>query len=84
METTKLSSTGRVMLPPALCAVHQWKAGLEFSIESTRDGILLRPLQPPVRTTLDDVIGCVGYKGKAYSVTEMDAAITEEARHVCG
>jgi hypothetical protein len=43
----------------------------------------LRPIKPVASTTLDEVIGCAGYKGKAHSVEEMDAAITAEikARH---
>jgi len=50
------------------------------------DGVLLRPLKPAARTTLDEVIGCAAYTGKAHSVEEMDAAITAEviARHARG
>lgn len=86
METTKLSSKGQVILPAAIRAANQWEAGLEFSVESTSGGVLLRPLKVHPATTLDDVIGCAGYTGKAHSVEDMDKAITAEikARHARG
>ncbi len=86
METTKLSSKGQVILPASVRRANQWRAGVEFAVENTVDGVLLRPLKPAARTTLDEVIGCAAYTGKAHSVEEMDAAITAEviARHARG
>lgn len=86
METTKLSSKGQVILPAAIRAAKQWKAGVEFSVESTSAGVLLRPIKPVPNTTLDEVVGCTGYTGKSHSVAEMDKAITAElkARHARG
>ena len=83
METTKLSSKGQVILPAAIRAANQWEAGVEFSVESTSAGILLRPLKPYPASTLDEVIGCAGYTGKTHSVADMGKAITTEvkARH---
>jgi bifunctional DNA-binding transcriptional regulator/antitoxin component of YhaV-PrlF toxin-antitoxin module len=80
METTKLSSKGQVILPVSIRLANQWQAGVEFSVEDTADGVLLRPLKSVVATKLDEVIGCAGYAGKAHSVKEMDAAITAEIK----
>lgn len=86
METTKLSSKGQVILPAAIRAANQWAAGIEFAVEDTGDGVLLRPLKPFAVTTLDEVVGCAGYTGKAHTLEEMDKAITAEtrARHARG
>ncbi len=83
METTKLSSKGQVILPAAIRTANQWKAGVEFAVEDTGEGVLLRPLKPFAATTLDDVAGCAGYTGKAHTLEKMDKAITAEikARH---
>lgn len=83
METTKLSSKGQVILPAAIRKANQWQAGVEFAVEDTSEGVLLRPLKPFAATTLDDVAGCAGYAGKAHTLEEMDKSITAEtkARH---
>jgi looped-hinge helix DNA binding domain, AbrB family len=75
METTKLSSKGQVILPKAVRASHNWAPGVEFAVEDTPEGVLLRPLKPFPATTLDDVLGCAGYQGPAKSVEEMDQGI---------
>ena len=80
METTKLSSKGQVILPASIRNANQWRAGVEFSVEDTADGVLLRPLKPFAVTTLEEVAGAAGYKGKAHTVDEMDKAITAELR----
>ena len=86
MGTTKLSSKGQIILPAAIRTANQWKAGVEFAVEDTGDGVLLRPLKPFSATKLDEVVGCTGYKGKAHTLDEMDKAVTAEikARHARG
>ena len=83
METTKLSSKGQVILPASIRTAKHWHAGVEFAVESTADGVLLRPLKAMAASALNEVIGCTGYKGAARSMADMDAAITDElkARH---
>ncbi|MCJ7797313.1 MAG: hypothetical protein MUQ56_11210 [Thermoleophilia bacterium] len=49
--------------------------GVEFSVEDTPDGVLLRPLKPFKATRLEDVFGCAGYTGPAKSIEEMDAGV---------
>lgn len=75
METTKLSSKGQVILPMPIRAAHKWQPGVEFSVEDTPDGILLRPLKPFKTTALTEVIGCTAYVGPPRTLEEMDAAI---------
>ena len=75
METTKLSSKGQIILPKAIRAAHNWDTGIEFAVEDTPDGVLLRPLKPFLPTQLKDVYGCVASIGKAKSREDMDAGI---------
>lgn len=75
MGTTKLSSKGQVILPMPIRAAHKWQPGVEFSVEDTPEGVLLRPLKPFKPTRLEDVVGCAGYTGPAKTLAEMDAAI---------
>jgi len=84
--TTKLSSKGQVVLPLSIRQARDWKPGTELVVEETKDGILLRKatLFPP--TTLDDLVGCLKYKGKPKSLKQMDQAIAEmvKRRHASG
>jgi hypothetical protein len=56
---------------------------MEFIVENTADGVLLRPAKsfPPSR--IEDVVGCLRYSGKPKTLGQMDAAIKAEvkARH---
>jgi len=53
---------------------------IEFTVEETGDGSLLRPKGPFPESTLDEVAGCLCYTGKARTLAQMDAAITEEVK----
>lgn len=75
METTRLSSKGQIILPKSIRATHAWGPGVEFAVEDTAEGVLLRPLKPFTPACLDEVLGCTGYRGRARTVEEMDAAI---------
>ena len=41
----------------------------------TSDGVLLRAKSPFPRTTIDQVAGCLNYKGKAKTLADMQLAI---------
>ena len=75
METTRLSTKGQIVLPKSVRDAHAWGPGTEFAVEETREGILLRPARLFPRTTLDQVVGCLRYKGKAKTLKEMEAGI---------
>ena len=81
MSTTKLSSKGQIILPKSVRDAHRWKTGMEFSVESVEDGVLLKPLRPFGRTRIEDVAGCLKRPGaKPRSLEEMDAGIAKTVR----
>jgi AbrB family looped-hinge helix DNA binding protein len=80
METTRLSEKGQIVIPKRVRSAHGWEPGLEFVLEDTGDGIKLKPLKPFTATSIDDVLGCVGYKGRRKSLKDMDKAIAKGAR----
>lgn len=87
METTKLSAKGQVVLPKRIRDAHGWKPGVEFVVESTLGGVLLR-LRSGKRTgKVADLAGMLKRPGqKPLTVEEMDAAVAAEAkaRHARG
>ena len=77
MEVTRLSNTGQVIIPKALRDAHRWEAGLELIAIDMGDGILLKPKKPFAGTKLEDVAGCLKYKGKPKSIDELEDAIRQ-------
>ena len=75
METTRLSTKGQIVLPKSVRTAHAWGPGTEFAVEETHEGILLRPARRFPRTTIDQVVGCLKYKGKAKTLKQMEDAI---------
>jgi len=80
METTRLSSKGQIIIPQAIRAAHEWLPGVEFAVIDTEDGILLAPIKPFKATSIQEVRGCVGYKGKKKSLLDMKKSIVKGAR----
>jgi AbrB family looped-hinge helix DNA binding protein len=78
METTRLSTKGQIVLPMAVRVSRSWGPGTEFIVEPTDDGILLRPARRFPASDLDEVAGCLRYGGRAKTIAQMDAAITDE------
>jgi len=80
MDTTRLSSKGQVILPKALREARNWQPGTEFTVEELGDGVLLRPVKPFKSTTLEEVVGCTGYKGPVKSLDDMERAVARGVR----
>ena len=80
METTRLSSKGRVTLPKSIRDAHRWQPGTEFGVEDLPDGVMLRALKPFEPSRLDDVVGSLRYTGKAKTLSQMDEAIRDEIK----
>ena len=78
-ETTRLSSKGQVVLPSRLRNIHRWAPGTEFQVRDTPEGILLTPLPSHTPSRIDEVAGCLKTRRRV-SLTDMDAAVAEEAR----
>lgn len=80
METTTLSTKGQIVLPKAIRDSRALKAGAEFTVEDTKDGILLRPKRHVQRKTLDEVFGMLKWKGKPATLADMDKAIGQAVK----
>jgi AbrB family looped-hinge helix DNA binding protein len=81
-QITKLSPKGQVVIPKSLLTAHRWKPGTEFIVEERGEDILLRPKHRKGNTRLEDLVGCVNYKGPPKTIKEMDEAVLAEAlRH---
>lgn len=80
MDTTRLSSKGQLIIPKAVRDAHGWREGTEFTVEATRDAIVLRPKRLFPRTTVDQVFGSARYKGPPKTIEEMNAGIGEALR----
>lgn len=78
METTLLSSKGQVIIPKTIRSNHHWRPGTRFVVEDVQGGVLLKPMNNFPATSLQSGLGCVGYKGAAKSLDEMQAAIDDE------
>jgi AbrB family looped-hinge helix DNA binding protein len=89
MDTTRLSTKGQIVLPRKIRSSRAWKPGMEFTIEETSAGILLRPANRFPRADLGEVAGClrsrprvkVPAKGKESAETRAAIAREVERRH---
>ena len=48
---------------------------MEFTVEEVDEGVLLRPVKPFKPTTLEEVVGCTGYRGPARSLDDMERGV---------
>jgi AbrB family looped-hinge helix DNA binding protein len=80
MEITKLSSKGQIVLPKRLRESRNWQPGTKFAIEEGKEGLLLRPLLPFPPTRLEDVIGCLPYRGKPKTLRQMRKAVEDRLK----
>ena len=78
MKTTRLSTKGQIILPRNIRVARAWGPGTEFTVEDTGDGILLRPAGRFPDADLEEVAGCLRFKRKSKTPTQMRAAIGRE------
>jgi len=78
METTRLSTKGQIILPKRIRASRSWKPGMEFIVEEAGDAVLLRPAGHFPEVALEQVAGCLRFKGKPKTLAQMRAAIKRE------
>lgn len=78
METTRLSTKGQIILPKGIRVSRAWEPGMEFTVEETGDGVLLRPAARFPDASLDDVAGCLRSRRKSKTDGQMRAAIGQE------
>ena len=78
--TTTVSTKGQVILPKAIRQALRWEAGLRLTVESTREGVLLKPLPAFPESRPKDVYGRLASSGASKSLVEMEAGVLAEAR----
>ncbi len=81
LETT-LSSKGQVVIPKELRDAHQWRAGMSLTVEEVPLGLLIRPAKKALfpATKIEDVAGCLRYKGPALSLEEIDRRLVADIK----
>jgi len=77
---TRLSTKGQLIIPKAVRDRHDWSPGVELDLEDRGDSLVIRLAKPRPETTLEDLVGCTGYRGPARSLEEMEAGIARGAR----
>lgn len=77
MQTVHLSNDRQIAIPKTICDAYHLTTGQELEIELTSQGILLKTKTALPKVSIDDVAGCLAYKGKAKTLEEMDKAIEE-------
>lgn len=78
--TTTVSTKGQVILPKPIRQALRWEAGTRLIVESTTEGVLLRPEPMFPETRPEDVYGCLAWKGPPKSLAEMEEAVLDEAK----
>ena len=78
--TTTVSTKGQVILPKAIRQALRWEAGMRLTIESTPDGVLLKPIPVFPETRSEDVYGRLASNAAPKSLAEMEAGVLAEAR----
>ena len=78
--TTVVSTKGQVILPKAIRDQRRWQPGTRLTVESTPDGVLLKPEPAFSPTKVEAVFGSLAYAGKPKTIEDMDAAVAAEAR----
>jgi AbrB family looped-hinge helix DNA binding protein len=76
----RLSSKGQVIIPKEIRERHGWRAGMELEVVDQGDAVIVRVARSFPRTTVDEVRGCLKYRGSAQTIERMDAAVLAEAR----
>jgi AbrB family looped-hinge helix DNA binding protein len=76
----RLSSKGQIVLPKLLRDRRGWEAGTTLEVEEVPDGVLLRSVARSPVASVEDLLGCTGYRGPRRSLADMEAAIRTEAK----
>lgn len=78
--TTVLSTKGQVILPKAVRDEKNWAPGAKLVVETTPEGVLLRPERVFPPTKFEEVRGCLARKGKSMTPDQIDAALRAAAK----
>ena len=80
METTRPSPRGQIVIPHRIRQQYGWDPGVEFAVEMIDGGIALRPLKELPPTAIEEVYGCLPYRGSRKSLQDMEEGVRKGAR----
>ena len=78
--TTTVSAKGQVVLPKPIRQALRWEAGTRLAVESTPEGVLLKPAPVFAETRPEQVFGRLACDGPPKSLAEMEAGVLAEAK----
>ena len=78
--SVRLSTKGQLVVPKEIRQRHGWTEGTDLVLEDQGDGVLVRLARQLPETSLEDLIGCTGYKGPTKTLADMEAGIASGAR----
>ena len=79
--TTTVSTKGQVILPKAIRDEKNWGPGARLTVESTREGVLLRQAERAFApATFDEVRGCLSGRRKSLTQAEIDQGLRAAAK----
>lgn len=88
VETTRLSAKGQVVLPKGVRDANGWAPGVEFIVENTPAGVLLRARSGRRSGSIADLAGALKGAGRKRPVSQeaMESAIAAgvKAKHARG
>lgn len=76
----RVSSKGQLVLPKEIREARGLGPGSEVDIQEVPGGILLKLVRSPEQTSVEDLLGCTGYRGPRKTLKDMEEAIREGAR----
>ncbi|HEX3129020.1 MAG TPA: AbrB/MazE/SpoVT family DNA-binding domain-containing protein [Thermoanaerobaculia bacterium] len=77
--SVRLSTKGQLVIPREIRDRHGWSEGVELVLADQGDSVVLRSVRPFPETTLEELVGCTGYKGPAMTLDDMEAGIARGA-----
>jgi len=84
MQLTLLSSKGQVIIPKAIREARHWHAGTRLEVTDTAEGLLLKPVQPQIKTALPQGLAAIrsriAYAGPTRSIEDMNETVLQEAQ----
>ncbi len=83
MQIARILKDGTLKLPEFIRAAYNWEVGQELIIMNSGEGIFLTSKSPFEPTTLDEVAGCLNYKGRAKTLEEMENAAAKGVAEAC-
>jgi AbrB family looped-hinge helix DNA binding protein len=76
----RISSKGHLILPKEIRESRGLGPGSEVEIQEVPEGILLKLVRGPEQASVEDLLGCTGYRGPRKTSKDMEEAIRERAR----